>query len=193
MSASLVPCPSCARHVRVVEPACPFCASPLPSSLAARAIPNATQRLSRAAAFAFTASLAVAGCSSSPTPTGDAAVVDTSATTDTPSAADTPAPSDRPSGSDAPAPQDAGPGDSGAPQDNGGAMPLYGAPADVVIITDGAVPADVQDAGAPADAAPVEDGATVDDGGGIAPLYGAPVDAGGGGLRYGAPPPPDAF
>ncbi len=29
------------------------------------------------------------------------------------------------------------------------------------------------------------------DNGGIAPAYGLPVDSGNGGLRYGAPPPPD--
>lgn len=191
MSASLVPCPSCARHVRVTDARCPFCTSALPASLAQRAVPNTTQRLSRAAAFAFTASLAVAGCSSSPTPGTDASTSD-SVSTDRGNGTEAAVPSDVVSATDTPVATD-----SGAPQDNGGAMPLYGAPADVVI-----PPADVQDAGAvaplyggpPVDAGATEDASTPpDDGGGIAPLYGAPADAGGGGLRYGAPPPPDAF
>ena len=185
MSASLVPCPSCARHVRVTDARCPFCASALPSSLAQRAVPNTTQRLSRAAAFAFTASLAVAGCSSDPATGTDASTNDVVST-------------DRGNTTDAAASTDViTPTDSGAPQDNGGAMPLYGAPADVP-----APPADVQDGGAvaplyggpPVDAGEADDASTpIDDGGGIAPLYGAPADAGGGGVRYGAPPPPDAF
>ncbi|MFO0629586.1 MAG: hypothetical protein U0325_28680 [Polyangiales bacterium] len=170
---------------------CPFCASALPNSLAQRAVPNTTQRLSRAAAFAFTASLAVTGCSSSPTPGTDASTSD-AVSTDRGNVVDAVSPSDAGTPTDTPAVTD-----SGAPQDNGGAMPLYGAPADVVI-----PPADVQDAGAVAPlygGPPVDAGAetdvpaTPDDGGGIAPLYGAPADAGGGGVRYGAPPPPDAF
>lgn len=191
MSASLVPCPSCARHVRVTDARCPFCASALPNSLAQRAVPNTTQRLSRAAAFAFTASLTVAGCSSSPTPGTDASTSD-AVSTDRGNVVDAVTPSDAGTSTDTPAVTD-----NGAPQDNGGAMPLYGAPADVP-----AVPTDVQDGGAvaplyggpPVDAGEADDvPATPDDGGGIAPLYGAPADAGGGGVRYGAPPPPDAF
>ena len=61
MAASLVPCPSCARHVRSSERACPFCRSALSTDLAARAVPGTTQRLSRAAAFTFAASLAATG------------------------------------------------------------------------------------------------------------------------------------
>lgn len=191
MSASLVPCPSCARHVRVTDARCPFCASALPNTLAQRAVPNTTQRLSRAAAFAFTASLAVAGCSSNPAPGTDASTNDV-VSTDRGNGTDAATGTDVVTATDTPAVTD-----SGAPQDNGGAMPLYGAPADVVI-----PPADVQDAGAvaplyggpPVDAGAADDvPATPDDGGGIAPLYGAPADAGGGGVRYGAPPPPDAF
>jgi hypothetical protein len=179
----------------VTDARCPFCASALPSSLAQRAVPNTTQRLSRAAAFAFTASLAVAGCSSDPATGTDASTNDV-VSTDRGNAVDVVAPTDTPPPVDRPGVTDAGV-DSGAPQDNGGAMPLYGAPADVVI-----PPADVQDGGAvapldggpPVDAGAADDASTpIDDGGGIAPLYGAPADAGGGGVRYGAPPPPDAF
>jgi hypothetical protein len=175
----------------VTDARCPFCASALPNSLAQKAVPNTTQRLSRAAAFAFTASLAVTGCSSTPTPGADASTndvvsTDRGNTTDAVTSPDAGTPTDTPAVTD-----------SGAPQDNGGAMPLYGAPADVP-----APPADVQDGGAvaplyggpPVDAGEAEDvPAPLDDGGGIAPLYGAPADAGGGGIRYGAPPPPDAF
>jgi hypothetical protein len=69
MSQSLAPCPSCSRHVNTNEPSCPFCKSALPALVA---IPGASQRLGRAAAFAFSASLAVAGCTAGVSaPTGD--------------------------------------------------------------------------------------------------------------------------
>jgi hypothetical protein len=54
----LVPCPSCARHVRTTEERCPFCAAAVPGDVAA--VPAPTQRLSRAATYAF-ATLAAAG------------------------------------------------------------------------------------------------------------------------------------
>jgi len=66
-------CPSCARHVRVSEASCPFCATAL--SDAFRATPPAQPpgvRLTRAALFAFgTGTLAVAagGCSDGTTAT----------------------------------------------------------------------------------------------------------------------------
>jgi hypothetical protein len=48
----LEPCPSCGRHVRLVESACPFCQAPLSlSELPPRALPG--RRMSRAASFAF--------------------------------------------------------------------------------------------------------------------------------------------
>ena len=61
MSQALAPCPSCSRHVQTSETTCPFCKNALPTLTA---IPGATRRLTRAAAYAFTASIAVAGCSS---------------------------------------------------------------------------------------------------------------------------------
>ncbi len=78
----LLPCPSCARHVRASESACPFCATALsPSSAPANRSP--AQRLSRAALFALGASTAaVAACSGSVTtplygaPAGDSGVLD---------------------------------------------------------------------------------------------------------------------
>jgi hypothetical protein len=59
----LVPCPTCDRHVRASETACPFCDSALPTDLASRAVPPANRRLNRAAAFTFAASLAVVSAS----------------------------------------------------------------------------------------------------------------------------------
>jgi hypothetical protein len=57
----LVPCPSCSRHVRVCETACPFCRASLPASLRATAAPEPPRaRLARAALFAFAASAATA-------------------------------------------------------------------------------------------------------------------------------------
>ena len=69
MADSLVPCPSCARHVRVAEAACPFCSTQLPRVESA---PLSTQplRVSRATLFAFGASLAVASCASPSPPYG---------------------------------------------------------------------------------------------------------------------------
>jgi hypothetical protein len=58
----LIPCPSCARHVRARESACPFCASALPGGVGERAIPATPQRLGRAAAFFFGAAVTVASC-----------------------------------------------------------------------------------------------------------------------------------
>ena len=59
----LVPCPDCRRHVRTHERDCPFCGAGLPTDLDKRALPPARQRLSRAAAFVFSATIvsAVAG------------------------------------------------------------------------------------------------------------------------------------
>ena len=53
----LVPCPACQRHVRAAETACPFCEVALDTSnTVAPELP--TQRLGRAALFAFGATLA---------------------------------------------------------------------------------------------------------------------------------------
>lgn len=58
---TLVPCPSCARHVRSNESACPFCSAQM-GDAGSRAVPMAGRRLERLAAFTFAASLAVTGC-----------------------------------------------------------------------------------------------------------------------------------
>jgi hypothetical protein len=76
---ALVPCPSCKRHVRESEAACPFCAATRrvarPES---RAVAGAARGLSRAALFAL-GSVAVTACFEEPSavpfygspPTGD--------------------------------------------------------------------------------------------------------------------------
>ena len=61
--APLHPCPSCARHVRTSEPTCPFCASALSlAGVPPRAVP--TQRLGRAATWAFATLVASGGACS---------------------------------------------------------------------------------------------------------------------------------
>ncbi len=56
--APLRPCPCCSRHVRVSEPACPFCAGKLDDAFRSMPSPRvrAVGRLSRAALFALGAS-----------------------------------------------------------------------------------------------------------------------------------------
>ena len=105
----LAPCPACSRHIKTTERSCPFCKGAIPASIAESALPGASSRLSRAAAFAFTASLAVTGaavattgCSGSSTGTGtDDASADGS-TSDATS-------------------------DATSPDDSGGIQPAYGA------------------------------------------------------------------
>jgi hypothetical protein len=65
--ARLRPCPSCARHARVSEPACPFCGARLGEGFRTFVAPKApTLRLSRAAMFALGAGgFVAAACSSS--------------------------------------------------------------------------------------------------------------------------------
>jgi len=52
--ARLLACPSCSRHVRATERACPFCAAALPETFAAAPAPRPPpKRLSRGALYAF--------------------------------------------------------------------------------------------------------------------------------------------
>lgn len=70
---SLLPCPSCARHVRRSETGCPFCGARLSlGALPERAMP--AQRLGRAALLAFgtTVATVAAGCGQANVPIGDA-------------------------------------------------------------------------------------------------------------------------
>jgi hypothetical protein len=65
-STRLLPCASCARHVRASESACPFCGAALEASATPTAATVPGRRLSRAALFALGASAAaVAACSGS--------------------------------------------------------------------------------------------------------------------------------
>lgn len=66
--ARLLPCTSCARHVRASETSCPFCAASLVAQATAATSSPPGRRLSRAALFALGASAAaVAACSGSVT------------------------------------------------------------------------------------------------------------------------------
>ena len=101
----LVPCPGCSRHVRASESACPFCSAALPSDLANRAVPAANRRLSRAAAFTFATTLAVAGAGATEACSSGAAIYGAPAV-------------------------DSGIADDGGITDDGGAHALYGLAAD---------------------------------------------------------------
>jgi hypothetical protein len=141
MPAALAPCPSCARHVRVSEAACPFCRAPL--DVAPRIVPGATQRLTRAAAYAFTATLATTGaaasleaCGGTTTPetqdSGNAPVYGAPAYGAQPVEAGAPVDAAKDGAGDgaadaADSAQDSGAADTG-PFDAGGSA-LYGAPA----------------------------------------------------------------
>jgi hypothetical protein len=150
----LHPCPACARHVKRSETSCPFCSASIAlEGVAARARP--TQRMGRAATFAFGAAVAtsLAACSGATTPTG------TDANTSIDSGV---------------SPLYGGPPDADATDagtDTGGPGPMYGAPP-----IDSGV-----DAGGPAPAYggpfPGDDAGQEDAGGGGAPLYGAPPPA----------------
>ncbi len=160
----LVPCPSCQRHVRAGEGRCPFCQSAMPENVALR--PEPPPRLSRAAAFVFGASLAVAGC--------EAEVIDPHATGGT--ATGTGA-----GGGDAGGAGGSG-GQGGAlpdggPLDDGGMVALYGDPPPPMDAGDDA-PDDDGGSGAKYGAPPPMDAG--DD---------APIDDGGSMGLYGAPPP----
>ncbi len=144
----LLPCPSCTRHVRRSENGCPFCGAPLAlEGEPARPLP--TQRLGRAATFAFGAAIAtsVAACGAATTPN----------TTDTGMAG-----------------QDGGIGPAyGAPSDAGsdaGMLAMYGGPPTDSGVTD-------QDTGGPGPLYggpfPDDAGAQPEDGGNVAPAYGA--------------------
>lgn len=88
--ASLIPCPSCGRHVRIRDAACPFCAAVQPEG---RAAPSALRPRAKRAVTFVAASIAVAACGSTTTPetTPDAtATADaTSAPTTAPTTAET--------------------------------------------------------------------------------------------------------
>lgn len=148
MSNALIPCTSCARHVRATESACPFCAAALPLSARSvqRALPKA--RLGRAATFAFGAAALAVGAAAcgdddgdDTTPTADLGTDGGSVVQDLGRDSATP---DEDLGTET----DLGTaGDLGTEEDLGGVGPLYGGPP--------------VDAGEP-------------DLGGVAPAYGIP-------------------
>ncbi len=70
MSASLAPCPSCHRHVMVIEPACPFCRAALVDLAPASFDPRAAPRRVAHMALAVGASLALGACPSPSSPAG---------------------------------------------------------------------------------------------------------------------------
>lgn len=147
MNDALVPCSVCARHVRASCTECPFChAAHTPVVVAAR--PNL--RLSRAAAFAFGASLTLSGCSSqalygAPAPPPD---VTDSSTPPQDVAADSGSPDATPADT---APADTAPADTFTPD----IAAMYGGPPP----PPDAGPADVIDDATPADAGGVRYGA----------------------------------
>jgi hypothetical protein len=113
---SLLPCPSCARHVRRSESACPFCGNAL--ALEPEAALSVVPRLGRAALFTFGAALATSACTGTgaPVPLYGAPSIDSGA-------ADAAPPID--AGNDATVLAMYG----GPPIDAGSPGPLYGAPA----------------------------------------------------------------
>lgn len=58
----LTPCPSCARHVRTGERACPFCDAALHADHAHSIARDTTERLARSALVAFGAAVSLAAC-----------------------------------------------------------------------------------------------------------------------------------
>src|SRR5262249_46659282 len=126
-SMTLIPCPSCRRHVRAGDSSCPFCTSALPADHASRAVPSATTRLGRSALFAFAVSVSACGGSTEGEPTttdtGTSKTDTGTSKTDTGSASDT-------SVDDTGGPVAAygAPADTGTMDDDGGPAPLYGLP-----------------------------------------------------------------
>jgi hypothetical protein len=142
--------------VLATETTCPFCVAALPENLSDAIIPGTTQRLGRAAAFFFTASLAVAGCGGDVTTEPEGASGGTSGGATSGGATSGGTTSSGGTGGAGGGSVDAG------PDDDGGGQTLYGLPID----------AGMEEDGGP------------DDAGGGEPLYGAaPVDGGGGGSQ----------
>lgn len=67
----LLPCPSCARHVRRTESACPFCSAAISlAGVPERRLP--TERLGRAATLAFGVATSLSACTTpAPVPATD--------------------------------------------------------------------------------------------------------------------------
>jgi hypothetical protein len=65
---SLYPCPSCNRHVRAHERACPHCEVTLSNSDVPALAPRTTARLGRAAMLALTTGASIVACGVTRTP-----------------------------------------------------------------------------------------------------------------------------
>lgn len=120
MSARLIPCAGCQRHVRANEEACPFCGAAV-ATVPAHRLPST--RLGRAATFAFGAALAAAtstGCTESHEPVNDGGGLEPDAGDDASITDDGSLPF-----------EDSGVAPPyGAPPDDGGIAPVYGGPPD---------------------------------------------------------------
>ncbi len=180
MSTRLIPCSSCARHVRTSDTACPFCGAATVSAPTLVGPPLA--RMSRAAFLALGAagSLAMTDCSSAPVPLYGGTSV-TSGSDSTGSSSSSGATS---AGSEA----SASSGDEGRVPADAGVEPQADATTPDATAIDDAAPSE----SGPSDASLRPDAPFAE------PMYGAPApppkenDAGGGGVAqplYGAFPP----
>jgi hypothetical protein len=70
---SLAPCPSCSRHVRVVDRSCPFCDQPFDAPRTARVVDSSNGRVGRAAVLFLGAALAACGGAGAAAPAPDPA------------------------------------------------------------------------------------------------------------------------
>ena len=121
----LSPCPTCSRHLRQTERACPFCGAALHAAFQSAAAP-ATSRVARSALFALgaTSVAAVAGCGAVDVPP---VIRPDSSISDASGAAVGVMDGGPPTFDDAAS--DAGPSDAPAPPvDSGNPLPPYGAP-----------------------------------------------------------------
>jgi hypothetical protein len=125
----LTPCPSCRRHVRAADGACPFCRSAIDAT---RVVPSAGKRLARGAVFVFATSAAACGGSTEPEPVITETGGDTSSKTDSVTPIDSFTDTALDTGNVAPPygipPDDTGVVPDGTVDDSGGGMPKYGAP-----------------------------------------------------------------
>ncbi len=119
MPPPLSPCPACARHVRASETACPFCKAALPGTLPV--IPGASGRLTRAAAFAFTTTLATSAMATAASCGGETSGDEKGNFLPPYGIAPTPPPQDASRDADA---GDANDGDSGGVQAHYGGVPV---------------------------------------------------------------------
>jgi hypothetical protein len=62
MGATLLPCPDCARHIRRIEAACPFCGAPVPVGFGESARLVVAEPVLSRAAILFATATTVAGC-----------------------------------------------------------------------------------------------------------------------------------